>query len=587
MDFFMNLFRKKRLKSVKSPTSSLKREISFLRASSCFINNTHPIYLNRNNRFLTHVDDSNEVFLYGDIFKAENEYFQQEREAFKKCIEGKVKYAESSQHNEKGRQSGQRSVSCSAIEDSKNSEDNFDLSRSKSINIPLQTQITIENTLISKFKQRHLNPKINPITGEEIVYKHQTFDDLSLAKNEYKKRSSPIPILRPFRSNIDNNSIMTPYNSPQTQLKNILQIKQYIDNEQNINRDISEAELIDIHALLAKNALSKIYFVPILPGDCSKPIEGRYNYAACLNFHILYRYKILDNLGKGCYGKVLKCYDYKHNIDCALKVIKSHSNYYKSYLKEVDILVHLNQSYNKAIAEGNLFRLLYSEPLKCFTWQGHGVIAMRLYSKNLYKSNLGKIGRPALKIILTDIIEALSFLKYANVLHLDLKPENIFFIKDSSFNVVIGDFGLSKICDTTINNEFYVQTCWYRSPEVIFRIPYSFEADLWSVGTIMIELMINKPIFQCKLEEELYFALVMYLGRKPISLQVNNHLMLDNLIDVTPQKKVNIKAHIGLIKQLIKENEFSEIRLLLDGILKWDPKERISLSRCKEILNTF
>lgn len=584
MDFFTKFFRKKRLVSVKSPTSSLKREISFLSVSSCFID-TLPIYSSRNNRFMTNFKETNEVFLYGDIFKAENEYLQQERKTFKQRIEGKVNYTKSSKAK---KQKQPRSLSESLIKNSKNNNDNFDLSRSKSINIPIQTQFTIENTLVSQFKQRHLNPKLNPITGEEIVYKHQTMNDLTFNNNINNiKRSSPIPILKTFKSNVDSNVITTPYNSPQTKLTNILQIKNYIDNETNINRDISEAELIEIQTLLASKTLRKIYFVPTLPYDCSKPIENQYSYAARLNFHILYRYKILESIGKGCYGKVLKCFDYKHNIDCALKVVKSHRNYYNSYLKEVDILVHLNECYNKAIANNKLFRILYSQPLKCFTWQGHGVISMRLYSKNLYKSNLGKVGRYELKIILTDVFEALSFLKYAKVLHLDLKPENIFFINDSSFNIVIGDFGLSRISEEAIDNEFYVQTCWYRSPEVILRRPYSFEADLWSVGAIIIELLINTAPFQSKLEEELYLALTMYLGRKPNNLIVNNPLMIENSINLELKKKIEIKAHIGLIKQLIKENEYPEIRLLLDGILKWDPRERISLGRCQEILKTF
>ena len=71
---------------------------------------------------------------------------------------------------------------------------------------------------------------------------------------------------------------------------------------------------------------------------------------------------------------------------------------------------------------------------------------------------MGRLEKNALKIVMTDIFEALLFLKYANILHLDLKPENVFLVDNKSFNVVIGDFGLARY-GNKIQRDFNVQTC--------------------------------------------------------------------------------------------------------------------------------
>lgn len=604
MEYFFNLFKKNKEKHtpyILRQRNNRPKKYGIKHYRSYIIPNYNFVYEKPQYRFLEKYDDSNNVF-YGDIFKEENEYFQQERLNIKRLIEGKVYYNKNNSIiknklskviniNNKEYISNiikidmQRRWSLADIDTNNKfqikDKKKFDLSRSQSINLP------IEITLINRLKKRNLHSLINPITGEDTIYDKKQI-----------KKSSPIPITKPFTSNVDNGTqYTTPYNSPKNIVndpnihRNIAKLNNLIIiDTKNINRDITTSELMEIRQLLASNYINKIYYVPYLEDRLSDNYNyNNYNqhYKGHINSHIMFRYKILESIGKGCYGTVFKAYDYKHNIECALKVIKSNSNYYKSFLKETEILVHLSKSHIRAFGEGLYIRVLYSELLKTFVWRGHGVIAMKLYNKNLYASKLGKLGKSELKVILTDIFEALIFLKYANVLHLDLKPENIFFINNTTFNVVIGDFGLAKISDRKISNEFYVQTCWYRSPEVVCRIPYSFEADLWSVGTIMIELLINNAIFKCKEEEELYIGLVLFLGKKPNIINNNNKIMLDNMLDVSVQKKIQIKKHIDIVKQLIKDNEFPEIRELIDGILKWIPEERISLEKCKKIVESF
>ena len=57
--------------------------------------------------------------------------------------------------------------------------------------------------------------------------------------------------------------------------------------------------------------------------------------------------------------------------------------------------------------------------------------------------------------------------------------------------VKICDFGMSKyfIDRVSSNNEFYVQSLFYRSPEVTLKKKYNFKADVWSIGAIILDML--------------------------------------------------------------------------------------------------
>lgn len=82
---------------------------------------------------------------------------------------------------------------------------------------------------------------------------------------------------------------------------------------------------------------------------------------------------------------------------------------------------------------------------------------------------------------------ALEYLHEKGILHRDLKPSNLFLRKRG--DLVVGDFGLSKVLDGTMAcAKTLVGTPYYLSPEVIQDKPYFGSADMWSVGCILFEL---------------------------------------------------------------------------------------------------
>jgi dual specificity tyrosine-phosphorylation-regulated kinase 2/3/4 len=71
--------------------------------------------------------------------------------------------------------------------------------------------------------------------------------------------------------------------------------------------------------------------------------------------------------------------------------------------------------------------------------------------------------------------------------------------KDKS-GIKIIDFGSSCFADLRIYT--YIQSRFYRAPEIILGIPFTTAIDMWSLGCILIELYTGMPIFPGESEHE-------------------------------------------------------------------------------------
>jgi dual specificity protein kinase YAK1 len=136
------------------------------------------------------------------------------------------------------------------------------------------------------------------------------------------------------------------------------------------------------------------------------------------------QYIIIDELGKGTFGQVVKCLKIGGEL-VALKVIKNKPAYFTQGLMEVKILQKLNRSLDPA-NEHHIIRML-----DYFVFRGHLVIVFELLNYtvlDLLKQNSFKgFSLRVTCMITAQVLDCLCVLEEGRLIHCDLKPENIMF----------------------------------------------------------------------------------------------------------------------------------------------------------------
>ena len=127
----------------------------------------------------------------------------------------------------------------------------------------------------------------------------------------------------------------------------------------------------------------------------------------------------------------------------------------------------------------------------------HQLFVFELLNKDLFQhiqdNNYEGFKEPLIRKYCTQILKALKFLEDREIIHCDLKPENILICDQQAEKLKIVDFGSG--CKTSEQIYTYVQSRFYRAPEVVLRIPYSTKVDIWSLGCIVAELYTGEPLF--------------------------------------------------------------------------------------------
>lgn len=90
------------------------------------------------------------------------------------------------------------------------------------------------------------------------------------------------------------------------------------------------------------------------------------------------------------------------------------------------------------------------------------------------------------KNIAIQILIAMRYMKKLEIIHCDMKPENILLKHYNKSVVKVIDFGSS--CYLNERMYTYIQSRYYRAPEIILGIPYDYQIDMWSFGCILCEL---------------------------------------------------------------------------------------------------
>ena len=289
----------------------------------------------------------------------------------------------------------------------------------------------------------------------------------------------------------------------------------------NMNSKINLIKTVNGHKTITKISVRDV--MPFLtpyeineinnPNKNSKIKDGIYDkdyrYSFVINDHINFRFEILSKLGSGAFGDVLKVYDHKKNKARAIKIIKNKSNFNNAVKMEIELLQKLNKGnrckYVVSLNNWFIFRKHYCLVFNC--------LHMNLY-EYLEKKNFSNQPINLVKKYSKQIAIGLSFLKQNKIIHCDLKPENILFKDKSESEICIIDFGSS--CYENSVPKKYIQTRWYRSPEILlsYTKPYNpYAIDVWSLGCIIYELFTGNVLFNGKteyLQSINYFKLLLY-----------------------------------------------------------------------------
>ena len=99
------------------------------------------------------------------------------------------------------------------------------------------------------------------------------------------------------------------------------------------------------------------------------------------------------------------------------------------------------------------------------------------------------LNEEVVRLFALQILSSLNFLHKENIIHCDIKPENIVMKKWGKSGAKLVDFGTSCFEGKQIYE--YLQSRYYRAPEVMFKTRYSFPIDMWSFGCLIAELKIG------------------------------------------------------------------------------------------------
>ncbi len=196
-------------------------------------------------------------------------------------------------------------------------------------------------------------------------------------------------------------------------------------------------------------------------------------------------------LGEGGFGFVTKCRNKETDNVEAIKVNKNHPNIVHQAREEIAILKRL--------------RCLDSDTCSIVKWNGyffdkdHICLNFELLDRSLYDymedRNKG-LPMSELRSILFQLATALCRLRSMEIVHADLKPDNVMVVdsQQQPLKVKLIDFGLARPV-SAVQPGVCVQTTWYRAPEVMLHMPFNEAIDMWSLGLVAAELATGYPLY--------------------------------------------------------------------------------------------
>uniref|UniRef100_A0A4W5MJT3 Serine/threonine-protein kinase PRP4 homolog n=1 Tax=Hucho hucho TaxID=62062 RepID=A0A4W5MJT3_9TELE len=311
------------------------------------------------------------------------------------------------------------------------------------------------------------------------------------------------------------------------------------------------------------------------------------------------RYDVYGYTGQGMFSNVIRGRDTaRAGQDVAVKIIRNNELMQRTGLKELEFLKRLNDADpDDKFHCLRLFRHFYHKQHLCLVFEPLSMNLREVLKK--YGKDVG-LHIKAVRSYTQQLFLALKLLKRCNILHADIKPDNIL-VNESKTILKLCDFGsASHVADNDITP--YLVSRFYRAPEIIIGKPYDYSIDMWSVGCTLYELYTGKILFPGSSNNHM-IKLAMDLKGKMPNKMIRKGLFKDQHFDqnlnflyievdkVTEREKVTVMSTINPTKDLLcdmvggqrlPEEQRKKVLILkdlIDGTLMLDPAKRISINQ--------
>jgi len=230
------------------------------------------------------------------------------------------------------------------------------------------------------------------------------------------------------------------------------------------------------------------------------------------------RYKVVGSFGKGVFSTVLRCTDLQAAVsgtaEVAVKVQRNNEMMRRAGEKEI----------------GYLQRLVDGDPenrrhcismISSFDHEDHLCMVFEAMHQNLRQAlrqhgHKRGIQVDAVRTYARQLFTALKYMEKLNIVHADLKPDNI---------VVNDKYNLLKVCDfgsacNGDDNEItpYLVSRFYRAPEIMMGLHFGCPIDTWAAGTTIFELFTGKIQFMGQSNNQMLKLIQEVKGKMPNKL---------------------------------------------------------------------
>lgn len=192
-------------------------------------------------------------------------------------------------------------------------------------------------------------------------------------------------------------------------------------------------------------------------------------------------FRTVDLLGRGKFGEVKRCVERSTGREFAAKFIATpRPQDRKDVEHEIDMMRRLH---HRRLVQ--LYEAFQSDREMC-------LVIEIIYGGELFDRAISEdflLTEKACVCIIRQICEGLEFIHGQNIIHLDMKPENILCLSKTGNRVKIIDFGLARLYNPDVDARVLFGTPEFMAPEVVQYEPIHFATDMWSIGVICYVLL--------------------------------------------------------------------------------------------------